>query len=178
MPNFHPLFVHFPIALITVIAFCEIAALITRKTVFRQASLVLAIFVVLGAIGSVATGLAAEESVEHNAAAHELMEIHEVVGLMFLGMVIIYAAIRIVFRNRPDGITAWICAILAVAALAVVSYGAYLGGEMVYRYGVGVKTVGTPKTPTDNERKSETDDRSGKDFYPEKDDSRDHEHGH
>ncbi len=180
MPNFHPLFVHFPIALIVVIAFCEIAALLTRKTIFRQASLVLAVFVVFGAIGSVATGLAAEESVEHSAAAHELMETHELVGIIFLGIVVIYAVMRLVFRNRSGGITALICAILAVVALAVVFYGAYLGGEMVYRYGVGVQTAGTPmdQIDIDDEPESEADDRSGKVFYPEKDDPHDHGHGH
>ncbi len=178
MPNFHPLFVHFPIALIAVIAFCEIAALITGKSIFRQASLVLAVFVVLGAVGSVATGLAAEETVEHSGAAHKLMETHEVVGLVFLGIVVIYALFRIVFRSRTRGITAWICTILAVAALAVVFYGGYLGGEMVYRYGVGVQAARTLTNPDDDKAKDEIGRRSNDDSHLEEDHDHGHEHRH
>lgn len=154
MPNLHPVFVHFPIALIAVITFCEIAALLTRRTIFREASVIMAIFALLGAIASVATGLAAEETVWHDDAGHELMEIHETVGLIFLGIIILYSTFRVVFRNRY-GITSWICTFLAVVGLGVVFYTGYLGGEMVFRHGVGVKAVELLSVDKEKQQKEE-----------------------
>lgn len=139
MPNLHPLIVHFPIALIIVVAMCDFIVIMTARKSFSQAATIVAVFAALGAITAVITGLLAADSVWHPEAAHELVETHETVGFVFLGLVIILAVFRLAAGDRIHGRFKWIGFFIALAASGVVAYGSYLGGEMVYTHGAGVK---------------------------------------
>ena len=72
---------------------------------------------------------------------HQIMETHETLGLVVLGISIVLSGWRwvkeITFSQKP-----WfIFLALLVIMLATMSVGAYLGGRMVYEYGVGGKAV-------------------------------------
>lgn len=141
MPNFHPLLVHFPIALIAVIVALDFLAIVTKKKLFTDTATIVTYFAAAGAVATVITGLIAEDSVWHTKAAGELIDTHEVFGLIFLGIIILLAIFRLAFRDRLVGRLTWIAFLIALAGFGVITYGSYLGGEMVYHYGTGVKAA-------------------------------------
>jgi len=150
MPNLHPIIVHFPVALIIIVAVSDLIGILTGRKSFTQTATIVSVFAALGAIGAVITGLLAEDSVWHPEAAHEMLETHETVGLVFLGLVVIIAVFRLAIGNKIYDRFRWIGFVLALIACGVVAYGAYLGGEMVYTYGAGVKAAQTATANADS----------------------------
>ena len=140
MQNFHPLFVHFPIALlIAAWLLTVLGIMLCREGLHRAATWNL----VLGAIGAAIaawTGVEGSETVKpHNFEIHELMELHERLGLIVAwgaGALVAWRALRRrawpARRAEQVGQTALLTIIIGCLA-----YGAYLGGRMVYEYGVG-----------------------------------------
>ncbi len=139
MPNIHPVAVHFPIALIFTVVLCDLIGILFKKRSFISAANILMIFAALGAIAAVVSGLLAEDSVWHPGPAHELLETHQTVGLVFLGIVLLLAIFRFVAGERIYGSLGWVALLAGIIGAVVVAYGANLGGEIVYTYGAGVK---------------------------------------
>lgn len=139
MPNVHPLIVHFPVALIVVIAICDLIGVALKKEKYIRAANILTVFALLGAIFAVASGLFAGQTVWHTESAHEMLETHETVGFVFTGVLVVLAVFRFAVGERLFGNAGWIAFVLSLAAAGIVAYGSYLGGEMVYRYGTGVR---------------------------------------
>jgi len=169
MPNFHPLLVHFPIALIFVIVATDLLAMVFKRRIFSDAGTVMIGFALAGAAAAVISGLIAEESVWHTEAAPELIETHETAALIFLGALVLLTAFRIVFRKRIAESLGWLSLLGTVICAAMVGYVAFLGGEMVFVHGTGViqaevqtaradslaESIKTPdnKTAIDNSRR-------------------------
>ncbi len=139
MPNFHPMLVHFPIALIFIVVACDLIGHITGKKPYIKAANIITGFAALGAIASVLTGVAAEESVWLPGSAHDLFELHELLGFTFLGIVVVLAIIRLAVGEKIYGSMGRVALLIAIIGAAVVGWGGYLGGEMVYTHGAGVK---------------------------------------
>ncbi len=139
-PNPHPLIVHFPIALLTIFAICEIAARLSGRETLRSAAYWNLTFGAVFTAIAVASGLFAEELVPKQGAAHDTLETHESLAFATLG---IFAALFLwrVLREgefyRKFSKLFLISTLIAWAALAVASY---YGGELVYRHGIGIST--------------------------------------
>jgi len=139
MPNIHPLIVHFPIALIIVIFILDfLGALVRNKSLFSAAN-ILTIFAAAAAVVAVISGLMAEESVWHPDQAHELLELHETIGLAVLGLTLILLIFRPVVKKKKSRSLGWIAVLISLAAAILVGYEGYLGGEIVYKHGAGVR---------------------------------------
>jgi uncharacterized membrane protein len=138
MPNVHPLLVHFPIASIFAVILVDLIGLLSKREAYLRVGTILTLFAMVGAIAAVATGLFAEETVWHSKAADGLIETHELLGFVYLGLIVVLAIIRLAFSKRPGGRSGWIGLAIAVIAAGVVSVGGHIGGQMVYRYGTGV----------------------------------------
>jgi len=139
MPNIHPLIVHFPIALIIVIMIMDFLGVLSRRQSFISTANILTIFAAVGAAVAVVSGLIAEESVWRPGEANDLIELHETVGLAVLGMTLISLIFRLTVKKNKSGWPGWMAVILSLIASALVGYGGYIGGEMVYKYGTGVR---------------------------------------
>ncbi len=136
-PNLHPLVVHFPIALLTLAAFCEIFARISGRESLRTTAYWNLVFGALFTAAAVATGLVAENQIPTAGAVHEVVESHESSAFFTLTLFAIIFLWRVVrggeFYKKFSII--FLCAtIIAWISLAATSY---LGGELVYKYGVG-----------------------------------------
>ena len=142
MQNIHPLFVHFPIALLLAAWLLTVLGMaLRRETLHRAATWNLALGA-LGAVAAVITGLRGSETVTpHNFEIHELMELHERLGISVAvgsGLLIAWRAIR--RRAWPAHRVEQLGQLtLLTLIVALLSFGAYLGGRMVYEYGVGIK---------------------------------------
>jgi len=141
LTNLHPAVVHFAIGLFTASVILDIIGFSTKREYFNSAGWLNLTLAVVASLVSVLTGFLAEDSVIVTKEAHRLMEIHETLGLVVLGI----AAILMIWRLFNQGplsnrqIPFYI--IIAVAGLLFLLASGHYGGEMVYEYGVGVKPV-------------------------------------
>lgn len=158
-PGLHPLVVHFPIALLVVAALVDAGAVAVRLgngRVGRGLHAAAVGLYVLGAVAAIAayrTGNAASETVSVPADALGLLNAHADAAWMLVWAAGLFALARVVvfaFAHRaPRGVEVpaphAALALVGVAGLTLLYQTAERGGELVYRYGVGVTAVsGTP----------------------------------
>jgi len=136
--NIHPLFVHFPIALLlTSVAFCFLGSLFKKEELLTATKWVL-YFGTLAAAVTVWTGLKAEATVSHGGGMHDTMEAHQYIGFTVLGLSILLSLWVFLSKNRiPEKGRALFLVVLALLA-ALLIQGADLGGRMAFLNGVGI----------------------------------------
>jgi len=139
MSNIHPIIVHFPIALIIVVFILDLMGVLSRKKSLISAANIITIFAAVGAVFAVVSGLIAEKSVWHPEQAHELLELHETIGFVVVGLTLILLIFRPAIKKKKSGSPGWVAVFLSLAAAVLVGYAGYLGGEIVYKHGTGVQ---------------------------------------
>lgn len=157
IPNFHPLVVHFPIAL-TLAAFLLSLIAYVRKSHTTAAQLAAAghltlWLAALGATIAVLFGWLAFNSVNHDDAGHAAMLLHRSWAIpTAIGLVLLAAWDAWKYRiNQVISIPAILLLAVLSSAVAVT---AWLGGEVVYRHGIGVLTLPTNEGGHHNEHGS------------------------
>ena len=137
MESVHPLIVHFPIALLlTATALDLIAVLMKRPNLHRIALWNLGLGT-LGAAAAVATGLRAQEIAKHSFEIWEVMEIHERLGVTTLILAIMILSWRLKRRDQLTRRARLLTLGVMLVMCTTVSVGGYLGGRLVYEFGVG-----------------------------------------
>jgi len=140
---FHPLVVHFPIALLFTSVFFDLLAIITENKNARQTAFWLLILGLIGGIVAAVFGFWIEEAVEATGVPELAVDRHEtfaVITLIVFGILLFF---RWWIRNRWSGRDRVIYLCGAMLGLLVLSITGFYGGELVYRYGAGV-TFPTP----------------------------------
>ncbi|MGD0483921.1 MAG: DUF2231 domain-containing protein [Gemmatimonadales bacterium] len=95
---------------------------------------------VLGTGGAIVTGLLAEDATPHGAEAHAIMETHETLAFIVLGLFAILAIWRLMRKGvwsekeQPVALTA------GVIGVALIVVTAMFGGRLVFEHGVGIPT--------------------------------------
>lgn len=132
----HPALTHAPLTLLPMAAGYDVAAVITGSVRLAAAGRRLWAAGVVSALVVGLTGMAASQEIAVDGkASRDMMALH---GLGNLAIVVAGAGMAIWrWRHRPGTISA----ITGVAACGAAAYTAYLGGEMVYARGLGVKRV-------------------------------------
>jgi uncharacterized membrane protein len=142
--NLHPLFVHFPIALLCVFFFLDFLGTVLKKNTWRETA---SYFLYIGTVFSLFTviaGFSAAESVPHGDNVHDIMEDHEHIGVSILVLASALSAWRYLAKEIITGAKNTLFLILAGLLCALITFGADLGGLMVYHYGVAVNAVPPP----------------------------------
>lgn len=144
LPNWHPIFVHFTIALLSVSAILFVTArLFAEKnwaiTLEKTAYINLLIGTVI-TVGTVIAGFYAYNTVSHDNPSHLAMISHRNWALATSSLFILLTlwAVRS-FRHSKRPSTLFL-AIILTASVAL-SITGYKGGELVYRHGLGVLSL-------------------------------------
>ncbi len=144
VPNFHPIVVHFPIALTIVAFLLSIAAYVRRGKII---SVQLAIaghftlwFAALGALMAVLFGWLAFNSVNHDDAGHAAMLLHRAWAIPSAIGLILLASWDIWKKRANELMSIPVLIILFILSGAILVTG-WLGGEVVYRHGIGVLSI-------------------------------------
>jgi len=150
-PGWHPLVVHFPLALIVTAAGCLTAArVVSRDRYASQLAIVGTWNLCLGALAmlfALGTGLAAVIDLQVGVAAHQAISLHvksAIVTSVLLLLATVWRGAGVAPESRPSPgflLVLWV----ATAALTVTGY---RGGQNVYRFGVGVHIDGAAEQST------------------------------
>jgi uncharacterized membrane protein len=138
---FHPVLVHFTIALFSLSVLFDILGKLTKLEGFRSAAWFNLIFASLSVIATVIFGLIAESRAPHTDAGHELLETHETIGFIVLGIIFILTIWRIILKSKLPVKGLAIYFVFSVLGVGLMFVGGYYGGEMVYTHGYGVKAA-------------------------------------
>lgn len=155
IPNWHPLWVHFTVALLSLAVVLHGLTLLPLPSVLRAEWKVVARWLLwLGALFAIATAISgwlAYNSVEHDDVSHAAMTEHRNWALITLGVFVLAALWSIGRKLKPrpgEGGAASLIFSLALVAGAILLAGtAWRGGELVYRHGLGVMSMPNKATP-------------------------------
>lgn len=137
MESLHPLIVHFPVALLLTAVGLDGAALLLRRPSLHRIALWNLSLGVLGAAAAVLTGLQAEAVGKHSFEIWQVMELHQRLGFSTLTLSAVSASWRIVTQDQLTPRARLVTMLLEGALVGTLSWGAYLGGRLVYELGVG-----------------------------------------
>ena len=140
-PRFHAMVNDFPAALLVVSVLFDLAGAVMKRESFRTVGLWTLVTGVLGTGAAVIAGLQAEKVVQHSDEAHEIMERHETLGLIVLGLFAALALWRVLRRGvwRPKEVPLALAAGLVGLFLLVRT--AQLGGTLVFDHALGIPTA-------------------------------------
>ena len=136
---FHPRFVHFPIALCIVGAAFFALGILRRQERWKGYGQISLLLGWLGILVAVVTGLIDQTSAPEDAAVATLINQHITVGIALVIAVglAIYWPIR--SKKLWQSQAKWGFLALLVLIVLLILVESWLGGKLVYQYGVGVK---------------------------------------
>lgn len=138
--RFHAVFNDFPPALLVVGVLFEVAYLLTRRESLRSASFWTLVVGAVSTLNAILTGLKAEDSIQHGQAIHEIMEVHERLAWVTLGVFGVIALWRIVRESKMARGERWMLVVVGVVGLGVLTAAGREGGELVFDHAAGMTT--------------------------------------
>ena len=143
VPGWHPIAVHFPLALVVTAAFFLVAARLLRPERYAATLATVGTWnLCLGALGAlcaVATGLTALAGVEISAAARAAVALH-VKWAIFTSLALLLLAVWRGAGAAQESRPSWLFIVILLGVTAALVVTGYRGGQNVYLYGVGVHT--------------------------------------
>ncbi|WP_455196553.1 DUF2231 domain-containing protein, partial [Kaarinaea lacus] len=144
IPNWHPFFVHFAIALLLIATLFHVVAVLNSNSAnYYQFENVANWNLWVGAVFAVITAIAgwfAYNSVEHDTPSHLAMTDHRnwAIGTTVLFLVVAIWSFR---RAKKAVAISWLIVLPLVIASGLLGITGWKGGELVYRYGLGVMAL-------------------------------------
>ncbi len=141
IPNWHPIFVHFTVAFISSLGLLQLVIWLKgggekqKELLFMQK--VLMIISTLSVLATVFTGWLAFNSVAHDTPSHMAMTDHRNWAISTAAVFLVGA---ILYFVRPS-LRGSLVGILMIASSSLVVVTGFKGGELVYRYGLGVMSL-------------------------------------
>ncbi|PKP20037.1 MAG: hypothetical protein CVU05_09970 [Bacteroidetes bacterium HGW-Bacteroidetes-21] len=133
--HFHPMLVHFPIALVVFGFLADSASLFFKKEAcLTKTGFYLLIIGTLSAVAAWLTGVLFTS--EMAGIAGEVKETHEMFAVITLGLLIVTSLLRIYLKakNKENSGLKWLALLLYGMATVSVSLTGFYGGNLVYNY--------------------------------------------
>lgn len=145
IPNYHPIMVHFTIALmVTSLGVLLLSYIFKMKPNLHRECLIVSRWCLwLAALASILTvmaGFHAYYTVGHDMVSHKVMMIHRNWGIATF-IVIWFSAIWSFLLYLKEKPPRWLFTLLLVIAVMMVMITGWYGAELVFRYGLGVKSL-------------------------------------
>jgi uncharacterized membrane protein len=144
MPNIHPFLTHFPIALLTLSIVCESAARLLKRDELSRVGWWTQLAGTIGLAAAAGSGILAGKSVAIVPAGKPCFETHQELAFAAATAFAILLFWRIASgTKRPPGRDILFFLLFTAGVLAIWG-GAWYGGELVYRFGAGVRVPPGP----------------------------------
>ena len=138
--HFHPILVHFVIAPLIIAFVFDFLWIFKKEDFFQKFSWYnLNIAGTFGVL-SIISGLIAEENVIFSEVSKEAFESHEEFAFIFIILLIIQVLWRIGLNGKYPKKLMYVYYLLLITSLFSVIYTGYLGGKLVFEYGIGVNS--------------------------------------
>jgi uncharacterized membrane protein len=154
-PRLHAALNDLPTALLLTAALFDLAALVTRREGLRQVSFWTLVVGAVGGAAAVVSGLQAEEHIAHGDAVHRVMETHEQLGLITLGVFGVLAVWRIVRERRMRFMERSLLLIFSLAGVGILFATANYGGRLIFEHAAAI-----PSTVLQSELRERTEGHS------------------
>jgi len=141
MPNIHPLLTHFPIALLTLSLVVDLLGIAFRRLGLERVGSWGQVLGTIGLAATVVSGLLARNAVALSADAESTFQTHEQIAFLVLALASGLSLWRIGSRMQLPGDRRMIYLLLSLGTVILLWVGAWHGGELVYRFGIGVQQV-------------------------------------
>ena len=137
-PRFHAAVNDLPAALLFVTVLFDIAAWLTKRDSLKSAALWTLWAGVIGGWVAVLAGLKAEDAIEHGEAIHELMETHETLALITMGIFTAVLAWKLFRRSKLTGAEEAGLRVLSGAGFVAIVWTSVLGGKLMFEHAAGI----------------------------------------
>jgi uncharacterized membrane protein len=137
-PRLHAALNDLPAALLLVAVLFDLAGL--RRPALRVAGYWTMLAGAVGGVLAVVSGLQAEEHIAHGEAVHRVMETHETLGLITLGIFAVVAIWRIVREHRMGGGERGAVLVASLVGTGFLLATAVYGGKLVFDHAAGIPT--------------------------------------
>jgi uncharacterized membrane protein len=139
-PRLHAALNDLPAALLLIAVLFELASVVLKRPTLRVVGFWTLVTGAVGGVLAVLSGLQAEEHIAHGEAVHRVMETHERLALITLGIFAVVALWRILRETRMGGTERGMVLAVSLAGLAVLLVTASYGGKLVFDHAAGVPT--------------------------------------
>lgn len=139
-PRLHAALNDLPAALLLVTVLFDLAGAVTRRPSLRTAGFWTLVAGAAGGVLAVVSGLQAEEHIAHGEAVHRVMETHEELALITLGIFAVLALWRIVRERRMGSTERAVVLAASLGGLGVLLATAVYGGKLVFDHAAGIPT--------------------------------------
>jgi uncharacterized membrane protein len=139
-PRLHAALNDLPAALLLAAVLFDLAGAFTKRPTLRAVGFWTMVLGAVGAAAAVLSGLQAEEHIAHGEAVHRVMETHEELGLITLGIFGVLALWRIVRENRMGSGERAISLALSLVGVGALFATATYGGRLVFEHAAGIPT--------------------------------------
>jgi uncharacterized membrane protein len=139
-PRLHAALNDLPIALLLVAVMFDVVAAVTKRQSFRQIGVWTMLVGAVGGAVAVLSGLQAEEHISHGDAVHRVMETHEQLGLITLGVFGVLTLWRIVRERRMGPRERALSLVFSLGGVGVLVATGVYGGKLVFEHAAGIST--------------------------------------
>lgn len=139
----HPILVHFPIALLVTSVAADAAFFFTSIESLRHAGWWMIAGAAAAAVATVAAGLFDMRRAGLDERVHERVHRHMWIGIALFLVICALAAWRWTFFANPDKPLTAVYLDMGFLAVALAAFQGWLGGELVFTYGVFVRREGS-----------------------------------
>jgi uncharacterized membrane protein len=150
LPNWHPVFVHFTVALLVVAAALHLLShFVTNPRLVEQwtATARWNLWIGVGATAlTIAAGMYAYYTVDHDTPSHAAMTVHRNWALVTTLVFLVVVGLELWLARQGRGKSWLFTGLLGVAAVLLLTT-AWHGGELVYRHGLGVQSLPQSQGP-------------------------------
>jgi len=155
IPNWHPIFIHFTIALFSIATLLIVGSLFMKhhcKSKILDAGYINLWLGCLSTVAAVLAGFQAYNTVTHDAISHAAMTDHRNWAMLTASIFLILTlwSIKLYRHNNKQNLLFMGCLVIATMLLSITGW---KGAEVVYRYGIGVMSL--PKTEVHPHHKEE-----------------------
>lgn len=137
----HPILVHFAIALFVISVMLDCAGAVLRKPGWHAAAWINLVLAAVATVATIGLGMTAEVYLTPTAAAHATLDVHKLLAFTSLGVILALLIWRYVLHGRFPVRGAVLYLVIALTGVAVIGGAGYYGGEMVYRHGAAVRAI-------------------------------------
>lgn len=143
LSKLHPIVIHFPIAFFMLYIFLELVNLYTNNLSIKKISLLILFLGVVGGIVAVLTGNQSFQILQSNPALTQIHKIiiseHEyyaTITVWYFFVILVYQIFQFL-KNKKTVKKQFLFIVFAVAGLILIYQTAKIGGQLVYKFGIG-----------------------------------------